>query len=287
MTICEHCIRGHVEHFGSNHLLCSFEGLRMQGLEYLGGIGGLNVGKIILPLSKALNPNCSSEASLWSWSADQTVVILITCGNVYNRVNFIRVFLQKRALPSMKLTWISLLKKVITIHTFLFHFFFSGPSTLPEEELGYLWKPHRYATAGTFVSCHSRSVHPKNFFMKKHKEIQYPVCTAVFDLNLLLQYVALTAWGHLHPTYICANKCPFAFGFPYDLSLLPHSASRPPQIGWWWIGKKKKKNYSFAVSQRGEGWQRREADTEGLNEQAQRQQLPITGPSAVSYQHSF
>lgn len=36
MTICEHCIRGHVEHFGSNHLLCSFEGLRMQGLEYLG-----------------------------------------------------------------------------------------------------------------------------------------------------------------------------------------------------------------------------------------------------------
>lgn len=160
---------------------------------------------------------------------------------MYNRVNFIRVFLQKRALPSMRLTWISLLKKVKTIHTFLFHFFFSGPSTLPEEELGYLWKPHRYATAGTFVSCHSRSVHSKNFFMKKHKEIQYPVCTAVFDLNLLLQYVALTAWGHLHPTYICANKCPFAFGFPYDLSLLPHSASRPPQIGWWWIGKKKKK----------------------------------------------
>lgn len=101
------------------------------------------------------------------------------------------------------------------------------------------------------MSCHSRSVHPKNFFMKKHKEIQYPVCTAVFDLNLLLQYVALTAWGHLHPTYICANKCPFAFGFPYDLSLLPHSASRPPQIGWWWIGKKKKKLFICSFTKRG------------------------------------
>lgn len=33
-------------------------------------------------------------------------------------------------------------------------------------------------------------------------------------------------------------------------------------------------NNSFAVSQRGEGWQRREADTEGLNEQAQRQRYP-------------
>lgn len=33
-------------------------------------------------------------------------------------------------------------------------------------------------------------------------------------------------------------------------------------------------NNSCAVSQRGEGQQRREADTEGLNEQAQRQQCP-------------
>lgn len=46
-------------------------------------------------------------------------------------------------------------------------------------------------------------------------------------------------------------------------------------------------NNSFADLQRGEGWQHGEADTEGLNEQAQRQQLPITGPSAVSYQHLF
>lgn len=46
-------------------------------------------------------------------------------------------------------------------------------------------------------------------------------------------------------------------------------------------------NNSFADSQRGEGWQHGGADTEGLNEQAQRRQLPITGPSAVPYQHLF
>lgn len=33
-------------------------------------------------------------------------------------------------------------------------------------------------------------------------------------------------------------------------------------------------NLSFAISQRGEGWPHREADTEGLNEQAQRQRYP-------------
>lgn len=112
MTICEHCKRGHMEHFGSNHYFTLLLwGIGNARVRVFGGIGGLNVGKVILPLSKDLNPNCSSGASLWSWSADQTVVILITCGNVYNHVNFIRVFLQKRALPSMKLTWISLLKK--------------------------------------------------------------------------------------------------------------------------------------------------------------------------------
>lgn len=47
-----------------------------------------------LPLSKAVNPICTCS----SWAADQTVVVLgqLPGVNVWNYVNVIRVFLEKR-----------------------------------------------------------------------------------------------------------------------------------------------------------------------------------------------